>query len=295
MEHDRESGALGRGVLPLAIGGGVVFAIAGAYAYQLGHDHVSLIWLRCALTAGMGAAIGAVVWWSFSRFQGRSRPTAYGIAVGLGLLAWGASFHFATARWANEVQASLAAEAGPDAVDLQAPGLSDFIEFRVKTGFEHSREHRGSTGSTTLTGFFVSVAWGFELLLIAGFAVSGASLITRAPYCEACQAWTWEEPVGVLSSLNERRAKQAAKTGGLQALFDVPTAYRDPAFARFSLFACPTDTCPLWLSASVHWHDEEESGRTVPTTATVGKHTNTRPRDRIMLVLSSDPLLANSQ
>ncbi len=140
-------------------------------------------------------------------FAGRltkMRSPAWGAVVGLaaGLLAVFAMHWF-------DYQRVLADRQNGMAQALPADGLLSFLDGQASEGLNVT-SLRG--GGFNLGYFGTWLYWGVELVLVAGLAVFGPFLGAAEPFCEDCNSWKKERPLGTLHG--DGAAAAAALTAG---------------------------------------------------------------------------------
>ena len=250
----RHSGRLGTFGLPLGLLGGLLVALAGAFAYQRFLTWVPYLYVTFLGMLGFGAAIGLTVGIAMRAGKTRNLVLAATIGALCGLIGDIASFQFDYEYRLVELAEAISEEEGRtmSAEELRSDlPLLDFLVLRADIGYTLGRD-----GGLPIRGILVYLIWLIELVCIVGLAAHFARRRIRDPFCEQCQDWMLNQVVGVAEPIDEGTVKSAVELGDLDALL---RPEEGPAFLPkkivYSIYHCITCDRANYLTLTLHWQE----------------------------------------
>jgi hypothetical protein len=242
------------GLLAIAVGIGL------AWPYQALVTWVPFIYINAVVYVVFAALLGGGVYLASALGKNRNRWLGAVLGIVVAVSAAGASHYFAYRGAVNDVieEVAPASEAERAEIEKQLT-FGMYVDLRVEAGWSLGR--RSSTGSGDLTGVFVWLIWGIELLGLLGAAVYGGIRVT--PYCEKCSATLEEEELFVRDDLDLADIGILMHAQSAAALIEIPPRPDvNPIGLRvtYACHACKTCDGDAYLTITQHTPAQSSDG-----------------------------------
>ena len=225
---------------------GAIVGCGGAWIYAALGRWIPFIYINVLICIAFGLLLGRLGALAVRAGHCRNRLLATVFALPLGLAPVAASHYFNYRHTLSEVAEEFQ-DVPADEIAAQLP-FERFLEMRQQTGWKVSRH---GSGGSAMTGAFVLVVWGIEVLVVLGgvlFLVWGAA---GAAYCERCNAWCGDRTLA-LHARGADAAEAVFRSGDVAgfAALPPPDDLDRPSALHLVLATCASCKATGFLSVS---------------------------------------------
>ncbi|MCC6573791.1 MAG: hypothetical protein IT462_08370 [Planctomycetes bacterium] len=229
-------------VLGLEVGALVAIGLAYYYIAIRGNGRGPIVSIAMALF--IGAAIGCVVGVLTRLGKSRSQLITGIIAVVCGVVALGAGFYFDYVSFGDWLAREAAREGGSVDEFRKVWTFPAYLKVRVEGGWQYGP----SLADLEFSGAVVYLFWAIEaaLFLLPAFFIS--RLFVRRSFCEACNCWTVEKPLGRVPGVQIASLIAGRESGSLTNLLDPEASRGGHQSIEYFLHYCPACNDTKFLS-----------------------------------------------
>lgn len=251
--------------------------------YQLFLTWVPFIYITFLGMLAFGAAIGFTV--GYLMRLGKTRNLMVAAIVGgiCGLTGYTASFQFDYDYRLSETAEYLSITEGRTVTTedvAEKISYRQYIELRAEQGFRI-----GGDNGLLVSGFLMYLIWFIELFCIVGLASYLAYLKIRDPFCEKCQNWMLERPVGLADAVDDAALELAVSKCNIESLLHPKEVVGSPKAVVYSTYACVPCQRSDYLTVSLRWEEMNRKGEPEENSKVLVRH----------LIVSPDQVTALEQ
>ena len=226
--------------LASGIGGGLVAAVALAFAYAYLITYVPLIYLNILCVIGyafvLGSVAAALVRW------GKMRNPAVGMFIAMFVAL--VSYYFSWAVWLSIIVSHDEFSISSLTLAQNPPGLWGVLQLVNEQGAWSIGHGYGSSSknNNAVSGVLLWLFWAAEALtVVIGSTLSAWHGLTSDPFCESCQTWCDEEKdVASIQAAGSDELRRRFEAKDFQYLKAVGPKHADDAeWCRLDLHRCP--------------------------------------------------------